>query len=50
MFMPPTLEAKTYCAMYVFENHLCVSSGGEHLFTRDNGIDLTELVHIYKNT
>jgi hypothetical protein len=38
MSMPPTLEAITYRAMYAFGNHLHVSSGEEHLTTRDNGI------------
>jgi hypothetical protein len=50
MSMPPTLEATTYCAMYVFKNHLHVSSGEEHLITRDSGIDSRELVHTYKST
>jgi len=50
MSMPPTLEATTNCAMYAFGNHLRVSSGEEHLTTRDSGIDLKELVHIYKST
>jgi hypothetical protein len=27
--------------MYAFGNHLCVSSGDEHLTTRDSGIDVT---------
>lgn len=39
--MPPTLEATSYCAMYVFRNHLRVSSGEEHLTTSDNGIVVT---------
>ncbi len=38
MSMLPTLEATTCCAMYAFGNHLCVSSGEEHLMTRDNAI------------
>jgi len=38
MFVPPTLEATTYHAMYVFGNYLCVSSGEEHLATRDSDI------------
>jgi hypothetical protein len=50
MSMPPTLEATTYHAMYVFENHLRVSSGEKHLATRDSGIDSRESVHIYKST
>ncbi len=41
MSMPPTLEATTYRAMCAFGNHLCVSSGDEHLTTRDSGIDVT---------
>jgi len=48
--MPSTLEATTYCAMYAFGNHLRVSSGEEHLTTRDSGIDSKELVHVYKST
>jgi hypothetical protein len=36
--MLPTLEATTYHAMYAFGNHLCVSSGEEHLTTRDSGV------------
>ncbi len=50
MSMPPTLEATTYCAMYVFKNHLHVSSDEEHLITRDSGIDSRELVHTYNST
>ncbi len=46
--MPPILEATTNCAMYAFGNHLRVSSGEEHLTTRDSGIDSKELVHITK--
>jgi hypothetical protein len=38
MSMLPTLEATTYHVMYAFGNHLCVSSGKEHLITRDNSI------------
>jgi hypothetical protein len=38
MSMPPTLEAKTYRAMYAFGNHLCVSSGEKHLITRNSSI------------
>jgi len=38
MSMPPTLEATTYHAMYVFGNHLHVSSGEKHFTTRNNGI------------
>ncbi len=42
MSMPPTLEstleATTYHAMYVFGNHLCVSSDEEHFMTRDSSI------------
>jgi hypothetical protein len=41
MSMPPTLEATTYCAMYAFGSHLCVSSGEEHLITRDSSIVAT---------
>ncbi len=40
--MPPTLEstleATTYRAMYVFGNHLCVSSDEEHFMPRDSSI------------
>jgi len=50
MFMPPTLEATTNCAMYAFGNHLRVSSGEEHMTTRDSGIDSKKLVHTYKST
>jgi hypothetical protein len=49
MSMPPTLEATTCHAMYVFGNHLRVSSGEKHLTTRDSGIDSRELVHIQKH-
>jgi hypothetical protein len=41
MSMPPTLETTSYCAMYVFRNHLHVLSGEEHLTTSDNGIAVT---------
>jgi hypothetical protein len=41
MSMSPTLEATTYHAMYVFGNHLRVSSGEKHFTTRDNGIVAT---------
>jgi hypothetical protein len=41
MSMSPTLEATTYCVMYVFGNHLRVSNGEEHLTTRDSGIATT---------
>jgi len=36
--MLPTLKATTFRAMYAFGNHLCVSSGEEHLITRDSSI------------
>ncbi len=36
--MLPTLEAITCRAMYAFGNHLHVSSGEEHLTTRDSGV------------
>ncbi len=38
MSMLPTLETTTYRAMYAFGNHLHVSSGEEHLTTRDSGV------------
>jgi hypothetical protein len=41
MSMPPTLEATSYCVMYVFRNHLRVSNEEEHLTTNDNGIAVT---------
>jgi len=41
MSMQPTLETTSYCAMYVFRNHLHVSSGEEHLTTSDNGIAIS---------
>ncbi len=41
MSMSPTLEATTYHTMYVFGNHLRLSSGEKHFTTRDNGIVAT---------
>ncbi len=31
MSMPPTLEARSYCSIYVFGNHNCVVNVDEHL-------------------
>ncbi len=39
--MPPTLEAMSYHAMYVYGNHICVLSAEEHLTTSDYGVVAT---------
>jgi len=36
--MPPTLEAKSYQALWVFGNHIRVSSVEKHLTTHDTGV------------
>jgi len=41
MSMPPTLEAWSYSVMYVFGNHIWVSSVEEHLTTFDNVVVAT---------
>ncbi len=41
MSMPPTLEARSYQTMYVFGNHIHVSSVEKHLTTCDNGVATT---------
>jgi hypothetical protein len=41
MLMPPTFEAKSYCAMWAFGNHIHVSSVKKHLTTFDNGVVAT---------
>ncbi len=35
MYMPPTLEAMSYQAMYAYGNHIRVASAKEHLTTSD---------------
>jgi hypothetical protein len=39
--MPPTLEARSYCSIYAFGNHICVDNVEEHLTTSYYGIITT---------
>jgi len=39
--MPPTLEVRSYQAMYAFDNHIHVPSAKKHLTTCDNGVATT---------
>jgi hypothetical protein len=41
MSIPPTLEARSYCSIYVFGNHIYVVNVEEHLTTSDYGIMTT---------
>ncbi len=41
MSMPPTLEAISYHAMYVYGNHIFVLSVEKHLTTSDYGVATT---------
>jgi hypothetical protein len=41
MSMPPTLEARSYCSIYAFGNHICVDNVEEHLTTSYYGIITT---------
>jgi len=41
MSMPPTLTTRSYRLIYIFENHIRVSSVEEHLRTLDNNVVAT---------
>jgi hypothetical protein len=41
MSMPPTFKARSYQVMWVFGNHIRVSSAKEHLTTCDTDVVLT---------
>jgi hypothetical protein len=41
MSKPPTLEAMSYHAMYVYGNHICVLSVKKNLTTSDYGVAAT---------
>jgi hypothetical protein len=41
MFMPPTLEAKSYQIMYVFSNHIHVSNAKDYLIAFDYSMTTT---------
>ncbi len=41
MYMPPTLEARSYRSMYALGNHIHVVNVEKHLKTRDSGVVAT---------